>query len=82
MMGPLGKSPHPVGAKKFHNNFSFFFFFFFLPIFFRAVPTACEGSQARDVIGAVAANLHRSHSNTGSEPCLQPAPQFTATPDP
>ena len=25
--------------------------------------------------------LHQNHSNAGSEPCLQPTPQLTATPD-
>ena len=40
------------------------FFFFGL---FRATPTAYGGSQARGPIGAVAARLHRSHSNTRSE---------------
>ena len=43
---------------------------------------AYEGSQARGVIGATAAGLHHSHSNTGSEPSLRPTPQRTATPDP
>ena len=33
-------------------------------------------------IGATAAGLHHSHSNTGSEPHLQPTPQLTAVPDP
>ena len=27
-------------------------------------------------------NLHHSHSNAGSQLCLQPTPQLTATPDP
>ena len=31
-------------------------------------PMECGGSQARDLIGAVAASLHQSHSNPGSEP--------------
>ena len=31
---------------------------------------------------AVAAGLHHSHSNAGSEPCLQPTLQLTVTPDP
>ena len=44
--------------------------------------TAYGGSQARGLIGAVAASLRQSHSNVGSEPCLQPTPQLTATPDP
>jgi len=43
---------------------------------------AYGGSQARGRIGAVATGLRQSHSNTGSEPCLQPTPQLTATLDP
>ena len=42
---------------------------------------AYGGSQSRGLIGAVAAGLHQSHSNGGSEPRLQPTPQFRATPD-
>ena len=41
-----------------------------------------RGSHARGRIGAVAAGLHHSHSNTRSEPCLRPIPQLTAMPDP
>ena len=59
---------------------SFFFFFFFAISW--AAPSACGGSQARDQIGAVATGLCQSHSNTGSEPHLQPTPQLTARPDP
>ena len=44
--------------------------------------TSQRGSQARGLIGATAASLHQSHSNTGSEPFLQPIPQLTATSDP
>ena len=43
---------------------SFFFFFFLL--LFRASPTTYGGSQARGLIGAVAASLCHSLSNTGS----------------
>ena len=43
---------------------SFFFFFVFLP-FSRASPAAYGGSQARGLIGAVAAGLCQSHSNAG-----------------
>ena len=43
---------------------------------------AYGGSQARGPIGAVAASLHQSHNNEGSEPRLQPTPQLMATPDP
>ena len=55
------------------------FFFFRL---FRAAPMDYRGSQARGPIGAAAAGLPHSHSNTGSEPRLRPAPQLTTTPDP
>ena len=50
---------------KFFNSI----FFFFL-LFLWAAPMAYGGSQARDQIGAVAAGLRQSHSNTGSEPRL------------
>ena len=53
----------------------------FVFLFFRAIPAA-RGSQARDRIGATAAGLHHSQGNVGSEPCLQPTPQLTTTPDP
>ena len=46
-----------------------------------AAVTAYGGSQASGRIGAVAASLRQSHSNSGSEPCLQPTPQLTAMPD-
>ena len=54
-----------------------FFLFFFVICPFRAESTANGGSQARGRIRAVAASLHQSHSNTGSEPDLQPTPQVT-----
>ena len=57
-------------------------FFFCLFAFSRAASAAYGGSQARGPVGAVATSLHQSHSNAGSEPCLQPSPQLTATPDP
>jgi len=41
------------------------FFFFF--VFSRVAPTAYGGSQARGLIGAVAASLRQSHSNAGSK---------------
>ena len=63
--------------------FFFFFFFFFFVFFvffsfFWAPPEAYGGSQARGLIGAAAAGLHQSHSNSGSEPCLRPTPQLMA----
>ena len=46
----------------------------FVLSFSRAAFAAYGGSQARGLIGAVAASLRQSHSNAGSEPCLQPTP--------
>ena len=43
---------------------------------------AYGGSQARGIVGAVAAGLCHSHSNARSEPHLRPTSQLTATPDP
>ena len=60
----------------------FLFFFFFFALLFRGAPMAYGGSQARGPIGAIAASLHHSHSNAGSEPCLQPTPQLMAMLDP
>jgi len=51
-------------------------------VFSWAAHTAYRGSQARGLIGAVAAGLHHSHSNVGSELSLRPTPQLTAMPDP
>ena len=47
-----------------------------------SVPSAYGGSQARGPTGVTAAYLHHSHSNAGSELCLQPTPQLTAMPYP
>ena len=64
----------------------FYLFFFFLSFTFFAFSGAASvaygDSQARGLIGAVATSLRQSHSNMGSEPCLQPRPQLMATPDP
>ena len=46
-----------------------------LSFFIRATPAAHGGSQVRGPIGAVASGLQHSHSNSGSEPSLQPTPQ-------
>ena len=51
-------------------------------VFSRAAPMAYGGSKARGLIEAVAASRRQSHSNTGSQPCLQPTPQLMAMPDP
>ena len=52
------------------GNIKFCFVLFFVFCFFRATPTAYGGSQARGLIGATAAGLCQSRSNTGSEPHL------------
>ena len=39
----------------------------FVILLFRAVPAACESSQARGRTGAVAASLYHNHSNVGSK---------------
>ena len=59
--------------------------FYFLS-FSRAAPMAYGGShggsQARGLIGAVAAGLYQNYSNTGSGLRLQPTAQILATLDP
>ena len=67
--------------KSFHNLF-FFFLSFLSFVFFRAAPMAYGGSLASGPIGATAAGLHHSHSDTGSKLHLQPTPQLMTTPDP
>ena len=54
----------------------------FLYLLFRTTSVAYGSSQARAQIGATAACLCHGHSNTGSEPGLQPTPQLTAMLDP
>ena len=49
---------------------------------FRATPAAYEGSQARSLIGAVAASLHHSHSYARSQRHPRSIPELTAMMDP
>ena len=63
------------------EGFLFLFFCLFLP-FLGPLPAAYGGSQARGLIGAVAAGLRQNRSNVGSKLCLRPTPQLTAMPDP
>ena len=64
----------------------YFFLILFIYLFIFAISwaasTAYGLSQARGRIGAIAAGLHQSRSNVGSEPHLRPTPQLRATPDP
>ena len=55
-------------CKKLTPGFLLFFLIFFAISW--AAPVAYGGSQARDLIGAVATGLRQSHSNTGSKPRL------------
>ena len=57
-------------------------FFFFVFCLLGATPLAYGSSQAKGLIGAVAAGLHYSHRNTASKQHLQPTPQLTATLNP
>ena len=71
-----------IGATSGAGKSGETFFFYFVFCLFRAASMAYGDSQARGRIGATAAGLHKSHSNTGSEPCLRAIPQLMATPDP
>ena len=70
------------GLFKEKKKCFFFFFFFFFFCLLRSTPVAYGSSHARGQIRAAAAGLCHSHSNTGSEPRLQPTPQFMAALDP
>ena len=80
-LGSFGSSQLITTAPQLLPSSFFFFFFFGLFAISRATPVAYGGSQARGLFGTVAAGLHQSHSNVGSEPCLGHTPQLTATPD-
>ena len=62
-----------------------FLFFSFTFLLFRAAPAAYGGFQARGRIGAVAAGLRQSYSNTGSQAVsadLHHSPQQRQIPNP
>ena len=66
----------PWAVSFTYQFFLFFLFFFVLFVFFvfslfTAATAAYGGSQARRLIGAVAAGLYQNHSNTRSEPFLR-----------
>ena len=79
---PKGLNVHYTTLILF-TKYVFIYLFIYLCLFAIswAAPAAYGGSQARGLIGAVATGLHQSHSNSGSEPRLQPTQQLTATPD-
>ena len=64
----------PIARKRWSQVLFFVCFCFGFGLLFRATPAAYGGSQARSLIGAVATGLPHSHSNSGSELRLQPAP--------
>ena len=66
----LDRERHIQTLSFFLNLFIFIFYFLWLFAISWAAPAAYGGSQARGQIGAAAAGLHQSHSNTGSEPHL------------
>ena len=82
LSGDLNTDEDRIMVTENNTWVTFFFFFLSFCLFSRAAPAAYGGSQARGQIRAVATGLDHSHSNSGSEPCLHPTPQFTATPDP
>ena len=57
-------------------------YFHLKKILFMATPATYGNSQARGRIGAAAAGLCQSHSNTRPELHLQTLPQLSAMPDP
>ena len=86
-IGATAASLHQIRAASAtytaaHSNAGFSSLCVCVFVFSRATPMAYGGSQARGLIGAVAAGLYHSHSNSGSEPRLHPTPQLMAMPDP
>ena len=67
------KTSNIMGVSTYISNHFFFF---------KATPAAYGSSRARGEIGATAAGLRHSQSNTRSEPHLRPTPQLTETLDP
>ena len=57
------------------NSWNFLWYTFFWSFYFRALPSAYGGSQARGRIEAVPPSLHHSHSNTRSVLHLPPTPR-------
>ena len=83
----LGQRPKPGACFSYshqQNLLSKFLLLLLLSflIFFRAALAAYGSSQTRGLIGAVAAGLHHSYSNSRFELHLQPTPQLMAMLDP
>ena len=70
-----GSSPKSLCLEVFFDIYLFIYLFIYcLFAMSWATPAAYGVSQARGLIGTVATGLRQSHSNVGSEPCLQPTP--------
>ena len=67
-MTPLDHMGHTFSARTPRVWLPIFFSF----LLFSVAPEAYGSSQARGRFGAIAAGLHHSHSNAGSEPSLRP----------
>ena len=66
-------------SHLFHMFILFIYLFiYYLFVLSRAAPASYAVSQSRGLIGSVATSLCQSHSNTRSEPHLQPTPQLMA----
>ena len=81
-MGGNFSFPSKVGVFLF---WGFFVFLFFCFCFFRAVPEAYGGSQARGQIGTTAGSLHHSYSNAGfltpwARPGIEPESSWDTSP--
>ena len=63
--------------RELEHSGAYFYFYFF-----RAVPETCGNSWARGRIGASAAGLGHSRSNTRSQLCLHLTPQLATVLDP
>ena len=84
MIVHASRSKHSLLLVAFQALSAIFFYFLFIFCLFAiswAASMAYGGSQARGLIGAVAASPCQSHSNARSDPRLRPTPQLTATPD-
>ena len=74
----LGISENILHRSNHLQKFFFLKILFIYLCLFRAILMAHGGSQARGQIGAVAAGLHHSHSNTRFKLCLWPTLQLMA----
>ena len=65
-----------VGIEEQITLLFYLFIYFLLFVFLVPHPQHMEVPRLGGRIRAIVAGLRHSHINTGSEPCLQPTPQF------